>query len=82
MRGRAVAKALVLMCLAALAALCLGPPGRAAPQPLDPASASKWREDLRVMARDLPIRHKNAFANIARTDFERHVKSSTPISRR
>ena len=36
-------------------------------------SAEDWREDLRVLARELPKRHANAFHAVARDSFERAV---------
>lgn len=33
----------------------------------------EWREDLRYMAKELPLRHKNAFHTVTREQFERAV---------
>jgi site-specific recombinase XerD len=33
----------------------------------------QWRQDLQYFARELPKRHKNAFHNVTREDFERMV---------
>jgi hypothetical protein len=34
---------------------------------------AEWREDLRYMAKELPLRHKNAFHTVTREQFERAV---------
>lgn len=36
-------------------------------------SKAQWREDLQYLARELPKRHKNAFHNISREQFEEMV---------
>lgn len=40
-----------------------------------PDRDARWREDVRFMARELPARHKNAFAYVDRTVFERAAAS-------
>jgi hypothetical protein len=37
--------------------------------------AEKWREDLRVMADEMPKRHRNLFHTMTREQFESAVKS-------
>jgi hypothetical protein len=34
----------------------------------------KWREDLRFLAKELPLRHKDLFRHLDRADFERQVR--------
>ena len=38
------------------------------------SETDKWREDLQFLATELPKRHKNLFAKMAREDFEKTVK--------
>jgi hypothetical protein len=38
-------------------------------------SKDEWREDLRYLARELPLKHKNAFHRITRAQFEREVSA-------
>jgi len=38
--------------------------------PVDKTEAEKWREDLRFMADEMPLRHKNLFHSITREQFE------------
>ncbi len=45
-----------------------------AQQKLEPAVVEQWREDLRVLADQLPKRHKNLFAVMTREQFEQAVK--------
>lgn len=58
----------------AAAGLLIGCAGESGPEPLDPAlTATAWREDLHVLARELPERHANAFHSITRTAFDSAV---------
>ncbi len=36
-------------------------------------TAEQWRNDLAYLAKELPSRHKNAFASVTRADFEKQV---------
>lgn len=45
-----------------------------AQQKLDSVAIEQWREDLRVLADQLPKRHKNLFAAATREQFEQAVK--------
>lgn len=42
-------------------------------RPVLSLSKEKWREDLRVLAQELPKKHKNAFHHVKREEFERAV---------
>lgn len=42
---------------------------------LTAAEAEKWREDLRVLATEMPLRHRNLFHTVKREQFEAAVKS-------
>src|SRR6185369_6197068 len=46
-------------------------PAREDPTP----DAAQWREDLRVMAREMPRRHKNLFHTMTRERFEAAVRN-------
>jgi hypothetical protein len=42
---------------------------------VDTATAKKWQEDLRYLARELPKRHKDLFHAMTREQFEAAVKN-------
>jgi hypothetical protein len=44
-----------------------------AQQKLDQAAVEQWRADLRYLAEELPMRHKNLFASMTREQFEQAV---------
>jgi len=68
MRNRLL-RSLLLLCLAnILLSGCL--PTRTAPAA---TREDKWRQDLRVLATELPRRHKNLFFEMTREEFERAV---------
>lgn len=54
--------------------LACGAVAAAAQQPPEPDLAG-WREDLRVLAREVPARHANAFAKITRAQWDSAVAS-------
>ena len=53
-----------------LAALLLAPSALAAQLPDSAVRVARWREDLRVLATELPRRHRHAFARTTRREFE------------
>jgi tetratricopeptide (TPR) repeat protein len=57
-------------------ALLLGTAAAAAPPvPLTPAEAEAWRQDLRHLATELPLRHRDFFRRRSRAEFESAVRS-------
>src|SRR5690348_13314540 len=58
----------LLACFPICAQPPLGPPTASPPTP------DQWRADLAVLAKELPSRHKNAFATISKSQFEAEVK--------
>ena len=56
-----------------LVVLLLIVPGLAASQ-LPASDVAAWREDLRVLATELPARHKNAFAHMTRAQWDSAVR--------
>jgi len=42
--------------------------------PLHAQQLAEWREDLRVLATELPARHKNAFAHVSRAQWDSAVR--------
>ena len=51
------------------------PLAAAPPSPLTPAEAQAWREDLRELATQLPLRHKDFFHKRSRAEFEAAVRA-------
>jgi tetratricopeptide (TPR) repeat protein len=66
--------ACILLCLA-FAAPLYAQSSRSVAAALTPAEAEKWREDLRVLATQMPLRHRNLFHAVKREEFEAAVKS-------
>ncbi|MBV8859769.1 MAG: tetratricopeptide repeat protein [Acidobacteria bacterium] len=60
----------LLLCAAPSFAQGVGPGSAAVSQ----AEAEKWREDLRYMAREMELRHKNLFHTMTREQFETAVR--------
>ncbi|HEY7543309.1 MAG TPA: tetratricopeptide repeat protein [Blastocatellia bacterium] len=65
-----VSKATVLL----LCALVCASTATSSAQQTDKTEAEKWREDLRLMAREMPRLHKNLFHTMTREQFEAAVK--------
>ncbi len=64
-----------LLCLAFMAAPLSAQSSRSVAAALTPAEAEKWRADLRVLATEMPLRHRNLFHTVKREQFEAAVKS-------
>ncbi|HWT03296.1 MAG TPA: tetratricopeptide repeat protein [Pyrinomonadaceae bacterium] len=68
--------ACVLLCLAFAAVAPLPAQStKSVAASLTAAEAEKWREDLRVLATEMPLRHRNLFHTVKREEFEAAVKS-------
>jgi tetratricopeptide (TPR) repeat protein len=64
-----------LLCLVFAAAPLCAQSSRSVAAALTPAEAEKWRADLRVLAAEMPSRHRNLFHTVKREQFEAAVKS-------
>lgn len=60
---------------AVLALLAAALPARFLASPIPAEDVPKWREDLRVMAEEMPRRHRNLFHTMTREQFEAAVAS-------
>jgi len=64
-----------LLCLVFTVAPLCAQSSRSVAAALTPAEAEKWRADLRVLATEMPQRHRNLFHTVKREQFEAAVKS-------
>src|SRR4030095_192891 len=60
---------------AVLALLAAALPARFLASPIPAQDGPQWREDLRVMAEEMPRRHRNLFHTMTREQFEAAVAS-------
>ncbi|HET9040578.1 MAG TPA: hypothetical protein VFN40_10430 [Gemmatimonadales bacterium] len=60
------------LALVILPAAAQQPPHR--PPPLSAAEAARWRADLRYLAAEMPLRHRNLFHTMTRAEFTRAVR--------
>src|ERR687884_1184253 len=65
----------VIFCLFVAAAPLSAQSSKSVAAALTPAEAEKWREDLRVLATEMPLRHRNLFHTVKREEFEAAVKN-------
>ena len=63
----------LIFCLAFAAPLC-AQSSKSVAAALTAAEAEKWRADLRVLATEMPLRHRNLFHTVKREQFEAAVK--------
>ena len=67
--------AAVIFCVAFAAAPLSAQSSKSVAAALTAAEAEKWRADLRVLATEMPLRHRNLFHTVKREQFEAAVKS-------
>ena len=64
-----------IFCLTLFAAPLIAQTSNSVVAGISAAEAEKWREDLRVMAEEMPKRHRKLFHTMKREQFETAVKS-------
>lgn len=67
--------AALIFCLVFAAAPLSAQSSKSVAAALTAAEAEKWRADLRVLAAEMPLRHRNLFHTVKREQFEAAVKS-------
>src|ERR1044071_6576389 len=67
--------AAVIFCLTVASVPLFAQSSKSVAAALTAAEAEKWRADLRVLATEMPLRHRNLFHTVKREQFEAAVKS-------